>query len=63
MEQELKELLESVSDTYPDFVKGIMLSTRGDKVKQGQMCDFIKTNSEAKTDDIINYIDKLEGLI
>lgn len=63
MEEELKELLENVSDTYPDFVKCIMLDTKGDKVKQAKMCDFIKTNSEARTDDIIDYSDKLLGII
>lgn len=62
MEQELRELLESVSDSYPDFVTGIMVSTKGDTVKQSQISDFIKTNDKVKTDDVIDYLDEIEGV-
>ena len=60
--EELKELLENVSDTYEDFVMGILADTKDDD-KRAKITEYIKSNPDAKTDDIIECLDKLEGLI
>lgn len=54
-EQELRELLENVSDSYPDFVScGISVAKNHNSIDE--IGNFIKNNPEAKTSDVILYV-------
>ena len=53
---ELKALLESVPDAYCDFVKfGISVADTDDK--RNQLIEYLKSNPDARTSQIITYID------
>lgn len=56
---ELKQLLENVSDSYFDFVLGVMLSFVDDEEGQKKMIAFLKENPNANSDDVSEYEDKL----
>ena len=56
---ELKQLLENVSDSYFDFVLGVMLSFVDDEEGQKKMIAFLKENPNANSDDVSEYADKL----
>ena len=56
---ELRNLLESVPDTYPDFVLGVMLTFVNDKSGQNKMISFIKANPNATADEVSDYENKL----
>ena len=62
--EELKKALENVSDSYSDFVNGIMNLLEEDEEQTEKMIQYIKDNPEAKTDDCLDflreYIDSLE---
>ena len=53
--EELKKLLENVSDTYSDFVHSIMLDARDYPEKIDEIKDFIKGNPSATTSDILEW--------
>ena len=52
----LREMLENISDSYPDFVSGIMLSMENDN-HVDRLIEFISDNPEADTSAIIAYVD------
>ena len=56
---ELKQLLENVSDSYFDFVLGVMLPFVDDEEGQKKMIAFLKENPNANSDDVSEYEDKL----
>ena len=55
---ELKDLLENVSDTYYDFVFGVchLVKCREDGAQL--MIDYIKEHPNAKSDDIIDWLEE-----
>lgn len=56
---ELKTLLEAVSDTYDDFVGGVLCAVKHNKEELQNVIDFIKNNPEKDSSDIIEYLDEL----
>ena len=57
---ELRELLEQVSDTYDDFVDGICCTLRHHEyVYREKVMDYIKEDPSRTTSDIIEYLDVL----
>lgn len=54
--ESLREMLENISDSYPDFVSGIMLSMENDN-HVDRLIEFISDNPEADTSAIIAYVD------
>ena len=54
--ESLREMLENISDSYPDFVSGIMLSMEDDN-HVDRLIEFISDNPEADTSAIIAYVD------
>jgi len=57
--EELKKALESVSDCYDDFVRGMIIIIKKKEELAEKIIDYIKENPEAKTDDVIEYLDSL----
>lgn len=57
---ELKDLAENVSDTYDDFVDGMVcIMKKQEKEDIQSVVDYINGNPEATTSDIIEYLDEL----
>ncbi len=56
---ELKELLEKVSDTYDDFVGCVLCAVKHDDEDAQKVKDFIKEDPTRKSDDILEYLDEL----
>lgn len=56
---ELRELLENVSDTYTDFVDGMCCTLKNDDENIQKVIAYIKDNPDSKSDDIIEYLDEL----
>ena len=50
--EELKKLLENVSDTYSDFVRGVMGEARDCPEKLDELKEYIKENPDATSSDI-----------
>lgn len=59
---ELKELLNSVSDSYDDFVGAMMTYLKDDEENREKVIEYIKNNPDKKTDDILEYMDELWGI-
>ena len=55
---ELKELLEHVSDTYEDFVGGVVCAIKHGGCMQ-EVKEYIVRNPEATSSDILEYLDEL----
>jgi hypothetical protein len=53
---ELKELLNSVEDTYDDFVLGVCHYVRMKPERLEKVLNYIKSNPEALSSDIILFI-------
>ena len=53
---ELKELLNSVEDTYDDFVMGVCHYARKNPERLENVLNFIKSNPEASSSDIVHFI-------
>ena len=51
----LEELLKHVSDTYEDFVKGCLFLAKDYSVVE-ELKEFMTSNPDSKTDDIIEEI-------
>lgn len=56
MADELKDALRNVPDSYEDFVKGSFASVKGNEEHQKKLLQYLKSNPEAQTDDVIDYI-------
>lgn len=58
----LKELLERVPDKYDDFIQAC-LSEAEDNPEEGiELVKFLTENPDAKTDDVIDFMDDFEGI-
>lgn len=55
MLDKLKQLLENVSDTYDDFVYGIMQTAKKSPKNCEKLYDYIKNNPSANTSEIITF--------
>ena len=51
---DFKGILESVSDSYKDFVNGMLLSVKTDEDRD-RIADFIKEHPSADTSDIADF--------
>lgn len=58
--EELRELLENVSDTYDDFVGCVLCAVKSDDEEIQKIKDFIKEDPARKSDDILEYLYGLE---
>lgn len=56
---ELKELLENVSDSYDDFVGCVLCAVKHDDEDIQKVKEFIKEDPTRKSDDILEYLDEL----
>lgn len=59
---ELEELLRNVNGSYWDFVVGIPLILKKIDGGEQKVIEFIKENPDARTSEIIRFVDKLEGI-
>lgn len=57
--EELKELLEKVSDTYDDFVGCVLCAVKHDEEDMQKVKEYIKEDSARKSDDILEYLGEL----
>ena len=53
--EELKALLENVSDSYYDFVQGMLLNAKEHYDRIDEIIAYIKDNPEADTSDILGW--------
>ena len=57
---ELKKLLENVSDTYDEFcLAAILCAVKRDDEDIRKVKDYIKEDPARKSDDILEYLDEL----
>lgn len=56
---ELKELLENVSDSYDDFVGCVLCAVKHDDEDMQKVKEFIKEDPTRKSDDVLEYLDEL----
>lgn len=52
----LKELLNDVTDTYYDFVVGVLNYAKRNKSSQDAMTSFVENNPDARTSEILEYM-------
>ena len=57
--EELEKLLLNVSDTYDDFVGGVLNAVKRDPEGRQMLIDFIKNNPEKNSSDIIRYMNEI----
>lgn len=55
--EELRKLLENVSDTYEDFVDGMCLTLRDNPEYLEDVIQYIKDNPDKDSSDITRYLD------
>ena len=53
--EELRSLLESVDDSYDDFVEGGIMEAESDEGYADRVIGFIKANPNATSSDIIRF--------
>ena len=58
-ERKWREVLESVRDSYWDFVEGMIDYFRDEPAIVDQVSDYICKNPESKTDDIIEFYESI----
>lgn len=56
---ELKKMLENVSDSYDDFVGCVLNAVKYDDECVQKVKDYITEDSERTTSDILEYLDEL----
>lgn len=56
---ELLKALENVPDKYDDFVKGMCSILKNDDENRQKVIEYINGNPDAKSDDVIEYLDEL----
>ncbi|MCD7812197.1 MAG: hypothetical protein LUG91_10225 [Ruminococcus sp.] len=54
MKERLKETLENVSDTYEDFVTGVMLLCKTDESRKA-VVEYITNNRNVTTSEVLDY--------
>lgn len=61
--KELEKLLESVKDSYYDFVVGIMADVREYPDRIDEVIEYINNNPEATSSDIVGWmLETLDGI-
>ena len=53
---ELKEALFNISDSYYDFVYGIMEYASGSKERCAQILNYIKSNPQVSSSEVVKYV-------
>ena len=56
---ELLKLLENVPDKYDDFIRGMYVTLKNDEDNRQKVIMYIKDHPDAKSDDVIEYLDEL----
>ncbi len=54
MKEQLKEALEHISDTYEDFITGVMLLCKTDETR-GAMINYITKHEKATSSEVLDY--------
>lgn len=62
LREELDNALRAVSDCYDDFISGMEALLKDDEENTEKIISFIREDPERKTDDVIEYHDRLVGL-
>lgn len=57
MDEQIREALKNVPDSYDDFVNCYTKDLRGKENMQKQLLDYLKQNPTAQTDDVMEYVD------
>ncbi|MCD7826338.1 MAG: hypothetical protein LUH14_10325 [Clostridiaceae bacterium] len=57
MDEQIKEALRNISDSYEDFVNCYSKDLKGNEEKQRKLLDYLKNNPNAQTDDVMEYVD------
>lgn len=61
--EELRSLLMSVPDSYADFIDGVFTSlTKNDPEDIPIMIDYLKSNHDVSSSDVIEYLCELQGV-
>ena len=53
---ELREALYNISDSYYDFVYGVMEYASGSKERCAQILNYIKTNPHISSSEVVRYV-------
>ena len=61
-EKQFKNKASAVTDSYDDFVSGIYGFSK-DRGHIDEVYEYMLANPEARTDDIIEYLDSLDGYL
>ncbi len=56
LDKKLREALQNVNDSYPDFVTAYAGEFKGHPEKEKALLDYLEKNPDARTDQIINEI-------
>ena len=54
--EELKSLLNSIEDTYEDFVSGILHYAGKSSERTGAVLSFLKNHPEATSSDVVKFV-------
>lgn len=57
MDEKIRKALENVSDSYEDFVNCYVKDLRGKEDEQKKLLKYLADNPNAKTDDVMEYVD------
>lgn len=60
--KELEDVLKSVPDCYDDFVVAMKAYLKDDPENMKKIIEYIKNDSEKRTDDVLEYLDELWGI-
>lgn len=60
--KELEDVLRSVPDCYDDFVVAMKVYLKDDPENMKKIIEYIKNDSEKRTDDVLEYLDELWGI-
>ena len=61
LEDELKALVENISDSYPEFVRAVCEDSQDVESGTQHMVDFIKNHPSATSSDVINELSDILG--
>lgn len=57
MDDQIKEALKNVPDSYDDFVNCYAKDLKGNEDAQKKLLDYLQKNPDAQTDDVMEYVD------
>lgn len=57
MDEQVRQALRNVTDSYDDFINCYTKDLKGDTEKQKKLLDYLRQNPDAKTDDVMDYVE------